>query len=249
MHDVRHDPINDELWAANPFARALMVYDGGADGNTPPKRVIQGYRTMLGDPSRYAGGPDRLDVDAVNDEVLLADGTRVLVYSRTANGNVAPIRVITGDRTLMNDEGTLAVDPVHNVIAVAQDIVRVGETKRSHILFFERTANGNALPRNVIWGPKTQITRINQLQMYPPKGWLVAAQPGYMDEHTPEGVFIGVWHINDDGNVPPRYKITGSATTPMLKPRGVALNPNHKEIIVADMRRNAILTFSFPEMF
>ena len=35
----------------------------------------------------------------------------------------------------------------------------------------------------------------------------------------------------------------------MKKPRGVVLNPKHKEIIVADMRLNAVLSFSIPEMF
>jgi hypothetical protein len=32
-------------------------------------------------------------------------------------------------------------------------------------------------------------------------------------------------------------------------PRGVALNPKHKELLVSDKRKNAVLTFSFPEMF
>jgi hypothetical protein len=35
----------------------------------------------------------------------------------------------------------------------------------------------------------------------------------------------------------------------MVKPRGVAIDPKHKEIIVADMRLNAVLTYYFPEMF
>ncbi len=35
----------------------------------------------------------------------------------------------------------------------------------------------------------------------------------------------------------------------MKKPRGVALNPKHKELIVSDMRLNTVLTFYFPEIF
>ena len=35
----------------------------------------------------------------------------------------------------------------------------------------------------------------------------------------------------------------------MKKPRGVALNPKHKEVLVSDMRLNAVLTFSFPEIY
>ena len=32
-------------------------------------------------------------------------------------------------------------------------------------------------------------------------------------------------------------------------PRGVTLNPKHKELIVSDKRLNAVLTFYFPELF
>ena len=35
----------------------------------------------------------------------------------------------------------------------------------------------------------------------------------------------------------------------MLKPRGVTYDEKHKEVIVSDMRLNAVLTFSLPEMF
>ena len=66
----------------------------------------------------------------------------------------------------------------------------------------------------------------------------------------PEGTFIGVWSINDNGDVPPRWKIPGgTAKSVMKKPRGVVLNPKHKELIVADMRLNAVLTYYFPEAF
>ena len=65
----------------------------------------------------------------------------------------------------------------------------------------------------------------------------------------PEGVFVGVWHISDKGEAPPRFKIGGTVKGVMLKPRGVALNVKHKELLVADMRLNAILTYSVPELF
>jgi len=249
MHDVRYDEVNDEMLVTNPFARAIMVFRGGADGEEAPIRIIQGSNTMLGDPTRYAGGPDRVAVDAVHDEIFVPDGSRVLVFDRKANGNVAPIRVLEGPDTRMDNEGTLAVDPLNNVIAVAQDTVTAGSAKMAHILIFDRTAKGNAKPRGEIAGPKTEIIRINQLQMHPPKGWIVAAQPGFIDVQKPEGVFIGVWHISDNGDVPPRWKIGGTAKSVMLKPRGVVLNPKHKELIVSDKRLNAILTFSLPEVF
>ena len=65
----------------------------------------------------------------------------------------------------------------------------------------------------------------------------------------PEGVFVGIWEISDNGNVAQRWKIEGKFSNILAKPCGVTLNPKHKEIYVSDMRLNSILTYSFPEMF
>ena len=54
--------------------------------------------------------------------------------------------------------------------------------------------------------------------------------------------------IEDNGDVPPRWRVGGPKGV-LLMPRGVALDPKHKELIVSDKRLNAVLTFSFPEMF
>jgi hypothetical protein len=248
MHDVRYDPVHDEMLVTNPFARAILTYRGGADGNEAPVRIIQGSKTDLGDPTRYAGGPDRLDVDPIHHEIFVADGSRLLVYPRTGNGNVAPLRILQGPETMLDGEGTAAVDPVNNVVVVAQDIITKASGERAHILIFDRTANGNTKPRGVIHGPNTQITRINQMQVYSPKGWIIAAQPGFIDMQVPEDVYIGVWSIHDNGNVPPRWRLGGSNSI-MLKPRGVAINPTHKEVMISDMRLNAVLTYYFPEIF
>lgn len=35
----------------------------------------------------------------------------------------------------------------------------------------------------------------------------------------------------------------------LKRPRGVVFNPDNKEIIVADMRLNSVLTYYFPEIF
>ena len=59
---------------------------------------------------------------------------------------------------------------------------------------------------------------------------------------------MGIWSINDNGNVAPRWMI-GGPRSGLKKPRGVALDPENKEVIVADMRLNAVLTYYFPEIF
>ena len=48
MHDIRYDPVHDEFIVNNPFAYAVLVFRGGANGQEAPVRVIQGPKTGLG---------------------------------------------------------------------------------------------------------------------------------------------------------------------------------------------------------
>ena len=256
MHDIRYDAVNDEFLVTNPFAQAIMAYRGGATGEEAPIRVIMGPKTQISG-SAYAG-VDRLDVDPIHNEILVPTGASILVFPRTATGDVAPIRVIKGPETMLRGAQTLAVDPVNNVIVASFSPSSRSSTLGARadagfvgsggLAIFNRTDNGNVKPQRVIFGPNTGIVRINQLQAYPPKSLFVAAMPGAGSEQEPEGVFVGVWSIHDSGDVAPRWKIWGPKSL-MKKPRGVTLNPKNKEIIVSDMRLNAVLTFYFPEMF
>ncbi len=249
MHDIRYDAVHDEMLVTNPFAQAILVYRGAVHGEEAPIRVIRGPHTGL--KGSFYGGLDRLDVDAVHNEILVPCQDSILVYAREANGDVAPIRVIKGPETELKGTTTLGVDPVNNVLVVATGSyleVGTGQKASGGLLIFNRTDQGNLKPRGTIAGPKTGIAQIAQIQMYSPKGWIVAAQQGGTQEVEPEGVFVGVWSIHDNGDVAPRWKLAGPKST-MKRPRGVALNPAAKELIVADMRLNAVLTYYFPEIF
>jgi hypothetical protein len=238
MHDIRYDALHDEFVVTNPFAQAILTFRGQANGEEPPLRMIHGPSTQL-------RAPDRADVDPIHDEIFVAEGDAVLVYPRTANGDVAPIRVIRGPQTKLRGSQTLAVDPVHDVIVVQS---KVDTDRADSLLIFNRTDDGNVAPRRIIRGPRTEVVRFTQIQIYAPKGWIVATMPGVSASLEPENSFVGVWSIEDDGDVPPRWKLGGPKSR-LKKPRGVALDPENKEIVVADMRLNAVLTFSFPEIF
>ena len=246
-HDIRYDPVHDEIWIANPHATAILAFRGAANGAEPPLRIIQGDKTQL-------EILDRLDVDTMHDEIFVPDGEKILVYRRDANGNVPPIRVIQGDNTLLKRAKALAVDPVHNLIAIGTEEGK-GKDRRANVLLFNRTDEGNVMPRAVIRGPSVGSPNstehaIGQMQMYPPKGWIIVTIPGalYSWDSTDWAPFVGVWSINDNGEVPPRWKLGGPKST-LKRPRGVVLDPRNKEMIVADMHQNAIFTYYFPEIF
>ena len=242
MHDIRYDAVNDEFLVTNPFAQAILVFRGGADGEEAPIRVIQGSRTML-------RSPDRLDVNPVHGEIFVPNGDSVLVFPREASGNVAPIRVIRGPDTQLRSASTLSVDAIHDLLVVGLNQGRDPDAPTGALLIYNRTDNGNAKPRGVIRGPQSGIIRITQVAVNPQRKLVVATQPGAIEDMEPEHAFIGVWSLDDDGDVPPRWMIPTGPKSTLKKPRGAVLDPKNKELIVADMRLNAILTYYFPEIF
>ncbi|HXG25169.1 MAG TPA: hypothetical protein VNJ09_11480 [Chthonomonadales bacterium] len=240
MHDIRYDEPHDELWVPNPFANAVLVFRGGARGEEAPIRIIQGPKTQL-------AGPTRLDLDLLHDEVFVSAAGYLVAFPRTARGDIPPLRMIR-HRDIPSGDGNVAVDPINNVVVVGSRGRDGASQPEGKLLIFNRTDNGNVEPIRVISGPNVDIVRITQLQTYPPKGWIIATMPGRSDVMEPHPVYVGIWHVHDNGNVPPRWKLGGQNTL-LKKPRGVVLNAKYKELIVADMRLNAVLTYYFPELF
>jgi hypothetical protein len=95
------DPIHNEIFVpvTTEEGASILVYDRAANGNVPPIRKLVGPDTGLG-PFGHVGGALMVTVDPVHD-LLFITGMRggpsaLLVFSRTANGNVKPLRTITG---------------------------------------------------------------------------------------------------------------------------------------------------------
>jgi hypothetical protein len=250
MHGFAYDEIHDEIVVTSPLAQAILVFQGGASGEEPPIRVIQGRNTqILG--NAYSA-LDKVNVDPVNNEIYLplghgdargrTDGfTGVLVFDREANGDVAPKRVLKGPATQINDEKpAVAIDPVRNLLVVNQD---------DSFLIFDRTASGNTPPKAVIRGPRSQVLSMGNFRVYPPTGLIVGRCSGEA---------ICAWSINDNGDVPPRFRIPVRQITG-YRVSGMALNPAHKEVIfsVAGWGEphppsgimNAVITFAWPEIY
>ncbi len=252
MHDVRYDAVNDEIVVPVPYSEAILTFAAGGDEQGAPIRTIQGPNTgTIG---------SRLDVDPIHDEIFTytAEADRITVYPRGADGDVGPIRTIEGPDTHLKSAYGIAVDPINDILVVGLnshfgtervDIGNYNDPERGGILVFNRTDSGNVAPRAIIRGPNSGIVRINQMQTYPDRRLIVAAMPGIRDQMEPEGAFLGVWSYDDNGDVPPMYKIPVGPTTLMKKPFGVVLNPAEQEVIVSDMRNQGVLVYSVPEIF
>ena len=253
MHGIFYDPTHDEIVVPVALGGAVLTLPGGADGGAPPLRVLQGPATGLVQ-------PDTLYVDVAHDEMIVDSGDdSVLVFPRTATGNTAPIRKLGGPKTQIRNVYGMSVDSIHNVIVVANRVDLGGRESSDGILIFNRTDSGDVAPRAVIAGPRTGIIKIRQVVVDEERGQIFATIKNnfenyeFTDERpspwNPDKTgFIGVWSIDDNGDVPPRGVIKGPATG-LIWPAGVAINPKNREVYTIDSVSNALFMFHMPELF
>jgi hypothetical protein len=238
MHTLAYDPVHDEVIVNSPLAQAILTFRGGANGEEAPVRVIQGPHTQI-QGTDYDGN-DQMAFDEIHGEIYIpVDRSKILVFSREANGDVAPLRVLAGPDTQIHGttrgHARVGVDPVHNLVIVGVS----GESGNGgSMLIFDRMANGNVKPKAVITGPNTALGGGGAAHVSS-AGWIIASCVGGA---------ICAWNVNDSGDAAPRWKIPVQQVAGVA-PSGIALDPAHKEVIVTSGNRNRVMTFSWPEVF
>ena len=253
MHGIFYNAHDDEMVVPVALGGAVLTLPGGANGGTSPLRVLQGPNTQIVQ-------PDTLYVDVAHDELVVDSGDNsVLVFPRTASGDVPPIRKIGGPRTHIDNIFGLTVDSVRNLLIVANRIETDGRDSSDGILIFNRTDNGDVTPRAMIAGPRTGIIKIRQVVTDEARGQIFVTVKNNYEFYRAGDIrpspwdpdktgFIGVWSVNDNGDVPPRGVIKGPASG-LVWPAGVAINPANREVYTIDSVSNALFTFSMPELF
>lgn len=246
MHAIVYDAVHDEIVVPNAFSYAVLTFRGGANGEEAPIRVIQGSNTGL-------LFTDQLDVDPIHNEIFVPmrnnEGGVIHVFDRGAIGNVAPIRKLGGPDSGINGGG-VTVDPAHDLLLAGG---------QGGLKIFNRTDSGNVKPMRIITGgPKSGTTGPGSPVMVPGTRMFVAttrkfgasvktvADTSNFQDPSEAQSFIGVWSIDDNGDVPPRWTIAHDI---LKEVRNLALDPKNKTVMVADKGLNAIMTFSFPEAF
>jgi hypothetical protein len=239
MHALAYDAVRDEIVVNSPLAQAILTFRGDANGEEPPIRVIQGPHTQI-QGTDYDGN-DQMGFDELHGEIYIpVDRTKILAFSRDANGDAPPLRVLGGPDTLIHGttrgHSRVGVDPVHNLLIVLTSGEQGGS---GSLLIFDRTASGNVKPRGVITGAKTGLAGGSAPHVSTEKGWIIVGCAGGA---------VCAWSINDRGDVPPRWKIPVQRIAGVA-PSGIALDPAHKEVIITSGNRNRVMTFSWPEVF
>lgn len=265
-----YDAVNDELIAPVYEAGAILVFRGGAHGAEHPLRVIQGDKTMLLGPQTAAVDPENNEI-LVGD----ASSGSILIYDRKANGNVAPKRIIRGLKTGLREITGIAADPKRNLILVVNmgatqdehgvfifnrldngDVTPkaiiagreagisharqlVVDSERGKIYVGVQGTNFRGVRPYVEDHPRADTTWSDVLD----ERGRDRSKPSWSDDTHG---FIGVWDINDNGNVPPRAVIKGMNIKLSSCP-GVAINP--KDGIIIGVGNNMYTTYFVPQFF
>jgi hypothetical protein len=148
---------------------------------------------------------------------------------------------------MLTGDNVIAVDPVHNLLLVGTSVGK----EQPRLLIFNRTDSGNVKPKAVIGGPNSKLNAFGgPIAVYPPKDEIIVsvAGTGPYAQLSSDEAYVGVWSINDNGDVPAKWTIGGPKGI-LRMPRGIALDVRNKNMLVSDKRLNAVLTFHFPELF
>jgi serine/threonine protein kinase, bacterial len=232
------DATNNEQVVTNCDASTITVYPRTANGNVAPIRTIGGAATGLGCPVGAYVDVVNNEIGVANEAAGLATPSSILIFGRTANGNVAPLRTISGPATgLMNAVFFLALDSVNNEIFVSTCNLLATNTCAAgsqSIRVFSRTLGGNVPPLRVISGPATGLTF--------PQGVSVDLVNNEVVVTDLLNNSILVFSRTANGNFAPIRTISGAATG-LSNPICVYVDAVNNEIGVTSFGNNTIAIF------
>ena len=131
---------------------------------------------------------------------------------------------------------------MHDVIVVSGQL----EGQDPKLLIFDRTAEGNTKPKAVIGGPRSGLSNVSAVAVYPPTGKILVNVRGARGGSAAAGPHTGIWNIDDHGDVPLQWTV-GQGMIQTIK--GVTVDPMNETIMISDKALNAVLTYALPEMF
>ena len=234
------DEARQELYLTVQHNNEVIVYRKMAEGRESPLRELLGNATGLEDPHGVA-------LDAKDDLLFVTNhgsvsyrgeessrGRRsfqkgsgklnppsITVYPRDANGNVAPLRTISGPKTGLNWPMQIAVDEERGELYVANDMDH-------SIVVFKTTDQGDVAPTRIIKGPKTNVKNPTGVALDLKNKELWVANMG---NHA-----ATVFPLAANGNVPPLRTIRGGPSDELSlmigNPGAVGYDSKRDQILV-----------------
>jgi hypothetical protein len=237
-HTIAVDPKNNEIIVGDPSNRSVTIFPREANGDVAPTRMIRGPKTKIHTVVGVGADPVRGLIFAASRSIGATD-SGIMIFDRTATGNVEPVRSIVGPRTgALGRFRQLAVDAERGRVWLAVQGFRAQQPTPTKAA-------------DVYNDPKA----LAALQAREEEGEFEEADDD--DGGRRRGLnsmglltlgFIGGWNVTDSGDVPPRWLIRGPSTKSSGF-GGVALNPVDGEIYGVGGGFNGYLAYFVPHFF
>lgn len=213
LRSMAVDSINDEIVIGNIADGSILVFSRMANGMATALRTITGPTTDLHGPF-IAADPVNNEIMAVNSDPSSRTG-HITVYSRTANnGDVSPLRTISGRSSGISFIQSVAVDMVNNEVFVANE---------DSINAYAITADGDTVPLRRIAGFATTLSSIQNIVVDTLHNELFVVQSGS----------VVVFEKTAKGNVAPIRTVAGPSTG-LFFSTGIVVDYRNDEILVAN---------------
>lgn len=216
--DVVVDTVHDELIAASGGCMVCTWPRTASGAPNPSRRLYWGGNsaTQLNQPLSLALNPASDEIHVGDSDFSAPNAGKILTFARSANGDVAPLRILKGPTTRIGPYSPrIAFDPDLQVIYVLTSNIDAGNTALRHarILAFPASASGDVAPLRAIEGSNTQLDIPSDQGAYglsfdPATQRLLVS----IFSNTAAQNRVLSFYAGDNGNVAPLTSLGGAAT-------------------------------------
>jgi hypothetical protein len=208
---------------------SISIFAPGAAAAASPIAIIRGSKTGLGRPTGIAvdskgkifvvnGGADFDLTDPVG---------RIDIYTAGSSGNVAPIAVIAGNHTRIENPHAVAVDSSGKIYVTDSGDEEIETKSPPRVMVYSAGSKGNVSPITTISGERTDlwfpygVALDTSGKIYVTNNASMAGRFGAPDDDYEDRVTV--YPASAKGNIAPVARIAGKETG-IGQPRGIALD-------------------------